>query len=198
MNRRTFIQRLVAGGAALGAGLSLTSLVSDAKGVIFPISPTREHVRHGLFSPEKADSFWPGPKWLTQLQRDRFFANGIDADRKDMFISNFKVGEQELGLTLHKDKVSMFHRGSSQLLVRDQAIECHRQEPFRVHVLHVGLGVTLPEASLGRELLVVPIHGKATVNARTLRQDHAMYFKRPHQVRFESKKEAMVLLISRT
>ena len=198
MNRRTFLQRLVAGGAALGAGLSLTSLVSEAKGVVFPISPTREHVRHGLFSPEQTDSFWPGPKWLTQLQRDRFYANGINADRKDMFIANFKVGDQELGLTMHKDKVSMLQGSGSQILVRDHLIPCHWQEPFRVNVLHVGLGVTLPEASLGRELLVVPIDGKATVNARTLRQDQAMFFKRPHKVRLESKKEAMVLLISRT
>lgn len=200
MDRRTFIKRLLAGGATLGAGLTLSSLFRESKAVPVPIPALREHVRHGLLAPEQADNLWPGPKWVTQLQRDRFFADGISASPNDLFFANMKLGDQDIGLILKDKQVSCTagarHRNFD--LVSDKAVLCLRQEPYRVHALRVRNGVKIPEASLGREVLVYNLSGEARIGTQTVHGEQALYFKRPQEIRVKGEQGTILVLVSKT
>lgn len=200
MDRKTFIQRLLAGGAVLGAGLTLASVFNEAQAIGVPLPALREHVRHGLLAPEQADNLWPGPKWIGQLQRDRFFADGIAASDQDLFFANLLVGDQAIGLTLQDGQVA-YSQGSTRRkldLVSDKAVLCHRQEPYRIHAVRLRQGLVIPAASLGRELLAFSFTGEARVGSQNIHQDQALYFKKPQQIKIQGDKGTLLILVSKT
>ena len=200
MDRKTFLKQLLAGGVALGAGISKTSLFTQARAVSFPIPEVRDHVRHGLLSPEGKANFWPGPKWLSQVQRDRFYANGFAASKDDLHFATITVAGKKIALSVQGDQlVCQTEAGSRTFhLVNDQAVRCLWEEPIRIHVARIERGFSLPAGSLGRQVVTLPLQGTHTFNGKQSHMNEAHYFKQAEQLEINGERGALVLFASRT
>jgi|GEM_PF-5414277 len=164
MDRKRFLQGLALGGIALGTGVVWKAVARQRLAAPIPLPGIRYHVRHGLLDLPGASQATPLlPSWMPPLERNHFFANGVDQREDDLIYTSLKLAESPWGLTLRENSFTTTHEIHQIDLKPGKRVHCLTRDRIAIHLLQVDGKTELQAAGLGKEQVLLSLRGKANL-----------------------------------
>ncbi len=162
MDRRKFIQQIGALGliSLLPASLVATNHVTAEMCTFLP----QQHIRHGLFSlPDASENV----EWYLSFQRNRFYANGVEASDDDLQHFSFYCQQTPIQIGVKKAKFYISDSNGTYTYQREKT-QCVNHSGFSFRFANDEV-VSLIDA------MILPIESNVAIDGKALTSDVGIY-----------------------